>query len=97
MKTLSELNEKWWYRLLKVAYIILFITSLISALVIPYAANSSFTILDPENTTISCNVNSDKVVDFSIEDVGSYYFDINQFNGGKFLYKDFFTEYGNEY
>ena len=36
MKTIKELNGKWWYRLIKVAYVLLLMVVSISFLVLPY-------------------------------------------------------------
>jgi hypothetical protein len=52
MKTISELNDKWWYRLLKVTYILSILLALVINIVIIFDQNGPF--FDPKKSYITC-------------------------------------------
>jgi hypothetical protein len=51
MKTISELNSKWWYRLIKIVYILIFVVACGTALVISYSEVGSY----QNDHTVTCN------------------------------------------
>lgn len=97
MKTTSELNSRWWYRLAKVFYLFTLIISLILAVAISYSENNGLVSLNVKESIIGCGIEYSTQQSFPIIDVGSYYFEPHHFSGNNFLYKEFFSEYGNEY
>lgn len=65
MKTISELNEKWWYRLLKVIYFALIIFTLF--IVTSFVGNETapYSVLDLDNSNLVC-LNENKSVNFKL-------------------------------
>lgn len=65
MQTISELNSKWWYRLLKVSYFAFLIVALF--LTTSYIGNetSPYPVLDLDNSYLVC-LNEDKSTDFKL-------------------------------
>ncbi len=53
MKTVSELNSKWWYRLLKVSWLFFALIGIISAITISWNNNGSE--FDPISSKVVCN------------------------------------------
>ena len=53
-KTISYLNTRWWYRLLKVIVIITFFLGSISTSILIYSDKKPENIIDNQMTTISC-------------------------------------------
>lgn len=66
MKTITELNSKWWYRLVKVIYLLTFVTALGSSLFIP-----PMVYLDPYEKEIECG-NGLKINSNQLSDKGIY-------------------------
>lgn len=60
METLKELNEKAWYRFLKVVYILLLILVIAVTSFIILGDNNGFKTVDNEKTEIKCNVLKEK-------------------------------------
>jgi hypothetical protein len=59
MKTIEELNGKWWYRLIKVVYILAFIgVALITCLIVSSSFDPQF---DAANSYIVCNNSGDHI------------------------------------
>jgi hypothetical protein len=54
MKTISELNAKWWYRLLKVTFVIAYIATLLTILPEVNDELQPFSIIDTQNSTLTC-------------------------------------------
>ncbi len=86
MKTVAELNEKWWYRLLKVAYYFCFVTVcflIVNQIVI---STKPFETLDLQQSNLVC-LKSDRTLNFKIS-----FEEINRIKDStsayKVLYKD---------
>lgn len=67
-KTIKTLNEKWWYRLLKVIYIVLLIMFVFSAITLSFSSYSPKKIYDNEKSFIVC----DDGREFSLEENNVY-------------------------
>ena len=60
-KTISHLNSKIWYRILKVLYILSFLVVLLITIVIIYSVNfPAQQVVDNDETTILCNYGNKK-------------------------------------
>lgn len=69
MKTITELNSHWWYRLIKVAYIILGLIFIIS--IFTYLAYDSRPVLDETQTVARCS--NGKILSFQNQSVSRAY------------------------
>lgn len=87
MKTLQALNEKAWYRFLKVIYILLLILVIAVTFIIIYSSNHGFKTIDNKKTEIKCNVGNKKVFKASEHgiELSDYYFDNGKLNYPNFL------------
>lgn len=90
-KTISGLNSKWWYRLIKVIFISLFILSLVIANGVNIYQGIGR--IDENKTLIYCNGGDKRIL--TIKRAGTY-FDNSDFIGG-FDYKKFYEGYYSEY
>jgi hypothetical protein len=54
MKTISELNAKWWYRLLKVIYLAIFTLSFVAVVIQINDTLSPYQVLDFKNSKVVC-------------------------------------------
>ena len=87
MKTLKELNEKAWYRFLKVIYILLLILVIAVTSFIILGDNNGFKTVDNEKTEIKCNVGNKKVFKASEHGIkfSNYHFDNGSIDYPRFL------------
>lgn len=85
MKTITELNNKWWYRLIKVIYTVLFITIFI---IYNYIISiNGIREIDTEKTVITCNQNNYKKM--ILEKIGIY---LSPQELKNYNYENFFKE-----
>lgn len=90
-KTISYLNSKAWYRLIKVIYILVFITALISFNLFLYSINGLKTV-DQDKTQIQCNIGDRKT--FTSKSI-NLNLDKSDFKNDKFDYEQFFRNYND--
>ena len=94
-KTISHLNDKAWYRLIKVVYILFFVISLVGLNLGNYFGNGIKKV-DLEKTQIQCNFQDKK--NFSPKSIYlNFSLDVDDFINEKFDYEHFFRGYYNEY
>lgn len=94
MRTLGELNNKVWYRFLKVFYVLIFILCILLCFIFAYTNHETgFKKLDQYDTEIRCNVGTYKA--FSPNSLGIY-LNKNNFINDVFDYSGYFKGY-NEY
>jgi hypothetical protein len=91
-KTISYLNSKSWYRLIKVIYIISFAVMLVGYNI--FVFSNGVKKLDLHNTTITCNTKSSGYKKFSLAD--GYVF-INDSALNNYSYQNFYDKPTNEY
>lgn len=60
--TLESLNTKWWYRLLKVCYVLGFVVVCIVLIAIFFDISSSRKVVDADRTLIVCNYGNKKTL-----------------------------------
>lgn len=91
MKTVKELNEKIWYRILKVIFILIFIV-LIIGYNLSIINEIKLKTVDPNRTVITCDFfrKQDKHKNYTAKDM-NLKLDIDNFKDTKFDYKDFYT------
>lgn len=90
-KTISYLNSKTWYRLVKVLYILLFVISVFGLNIGNYFGNGVKKV-DLEKTKIYCNIKDKKI--FSPKDIYSNFaLYPEDFVNGSFDYEHFFRGY----
>ena len=89
MKTISDLTAKWWYRLVKVIFILSVIFVLVAANAF-YMADVGIRKLDAEKTKVVCNVKDRNSYSLSELDL---YMSPSYFQKGIFSYKDYFEGY----
>lgn len=84
-KTVSQLNEKAWYRLLKVVFIILFLIVLVIFNVIVFS--NGIRQINYKKTLITCKITQSENKKISLSDVGVYFSpqELANFNYGKFF------------
>ena len=91
-QTIADLNTKWWYRLLKVLYVLLSITLIAMVNLFIYTFTSGITNIDYDKTLVKCEM-KDSPEPFSITSIGvkidKVYFD----DKGTFNYKGYFNEF----
>ena len=91
-KTIAELNSKWWYRLIKVLYIISFVLIIVVTNFFVYAFTSGILNLDEDKTLVRCDI-KEPPEPFSISSIGvkinKAYFDEKD----SFDYRGYFNEY----
>jgi hypothetical protein len=68
-KTISELNSRWWYILLKVLYIISFISLIIITIFFVYTFTSGIKNIDVDKTLVKCEI-KEPPEPFSIGSIG---------------------------
>lgn len=89
-KTIAHLNSKWWYRLIKVLYVLSFITLIAITNFFVYTFTSGITNIDYGKTLVRCEI-LEPHEPFSIESIGikinKAYFD----DKGVFDYRGYFT------
>lgn len=94
-KTINSLNQKIWYRLLKVIYLFLFILALIGYnFTIYYIGDLGLKNVSQKETKITC-LQKDKKV-FSPKDIGISISRHDLANKSEFKYKEYFESY-NEF
>ncbi|OGG41925.1 hypothetical protein A2837_01825 [Candidatus Kaiserbacteria bacterium RIFCSPHIGHO2_01_FULL_46_22] len=93
-KTLDEMNERMWYRLVKVLFAISFILSFISYNTL-LIADIGYKNLDKNHSTLTCHLPIGNTEKMSLAeaglDISKYYFE-----GAVFSYQEFFEGY-NDY
>jgi len=94
MKTISEMNKKVWYRLVKVIFILLFAVVLLIANGLIFS-ETDFKQVSLDKTKIICTYGDKK--SFTADDINLYALSVDDFPNGKFDYKTYFEGYGNEY
>lgn len=94
MKTITEINTKWWYRLVKVIFILLFAIVLLIANGLIFS-QTDFKQISLDKTKISCTYGDKK--EFMASEASPYLLSSDDFKGEKFDYKYYFERYGNEY
>lgn len=83
MKTITDLNSKWWYRLIKVTYVFIFISIFV---IWNYIISiDGVKEVDSRGTLIICTLDNNKTI--NLEDTGVY-FSYNELRN--FNYKNFF-------
>src|SRR5436309_2580177 len=91
-KTIAHLNSKWWYRLLKVLYVLSFVSLISITNVFVYTFTSGIINIDDDKTLVRCEIKNPPEP-FSIASIGvkinKAYFD----NKGYFDYRSYFTGY----
>jgi hypothetical protein len=91
-KTIEHLNSKWWYRLIKVLYILFFISLVAVTNFFVYAFTSGIKNIDYNKTLIKCGMKK-APEPFSVSSIGvkidKTYFDENDV----FNYRGYFTGY----
>lgn len=95
-KTLQFLNDKWWYRLIKVIYIGSFLFGVLAIGVIIFFEEGGFKTLDVDKTIVTCNL-EESSAPFPLSEAGSYYFSADDFTGKTFNYEKYFRSYESEY
>jgi hypothetical protein len=91
-KTISDLNSRWWYRLLKVLYILSFVSLIAITNIFIYSFTSWIINIDDDKTLVRCEI-TEPPEPFSISSIGvkidKGYFD----EKGSFDYRSYFTGY----
>ncbi|MBP9717202.1 MAG: hypothetical protein KBD44_00625 [Candidatus Pacebacteria bacterium] len=64
MKTISELNTKWWYRLLKVAYLLSYIAFALALVGVAFDAEEPYLIADEDKSTLVCRSGNKKTFSY---------------------------------
>ncbi len=64
MKTIAELNKKWWYRLLKVFYVLIFLLALGVAVAIILDELAPYMTTDMGSSTVKCLSGNEKTFSF---------------------------------
>ena len=90
-KTLSHLNSKAWYRLLKVAFIVAFVIVLASYNFFVFSGGIKK--VDQNKTTIKCNVFGRHL---SLLPAFNVSLSAPDFQNGQFNYKGYFEGYNND-
>ena len=80
-KTISALNEHFWYRLLKVIFIGVFTLAIIILLLIVCTTNQQQVFVDSSKTTVDCHYPTEHTI---TADEGNLYFTINDFPNGSY-------------
>lgn len=90
-KTLKYLNQKAWYRLLKVIYVLSFLIIFFIGVVGIYSINEGFKVIDENKTQIVCLLGNKKT--YKLRDLNISFY-VSDFKNN-FEYKDYFkqTEY----
>ncbi len=90
-KTITALNERWWYRVLKVSYLFFFVISILIANGI--LISDGVRKIDKDKTLIYCNGGDKRILTAKQSGV---YLDGDDFSKG-FDYKKFYEGDGNKY
>ncbi len=91
MKTIKELNEKIWYRALKVFYTLVFVIATIIGNFI-FFTSTPLKSIDLKNTTITCNYWDKKSFSPASKNISLDNYDFNNY---RFDYKYFFENYNS--
>lgn len=92
MKTISDLNSKAWYRLIKVFFVAVFLIILIISNYLIFSGG--FERVDERYTMIQCNLKDKK--SFSAKNI-NLQLSTEDFINKQFNYQNFFKNYNNEY
>ncbi|MFA5188499.1 MAG: hypothetical protein WC460_04015 [Patescibacteria group bacterium] len=90
MKTISELNSKGWYRLIKVIFILVFIIVLIGYNI--FVFYNGVRHVDQKQTIIQCNLGAK--TNFTAQSIGLD-LSVDDFTNGQFDYEEFFKGYNS--
>ncbi len=82
MKTVAELNEKWWYRLLKVTFAIAFIFSVFVAVALVFNEMRPYEVLDLDKSKLICK-NPNGSLNFSVS-----FTEVNKSEGSMYAYQN---------